>query len=297
MRNRVATLAGTVMLAAFVAAGCESPQTKERLAQMAAVSAEKDSLLQIMSENTRLMSEISTELAKVKDIKKPTMQVGTAESPLATSMTYRDSLKSKIHDVVERVNAAEERLAASQRRIRTLSRLSDSLRPQLEMAQQAITDLQATLENQRTSIATLEDQVRGLTEEKTVLTAQNVALGDTVKQLDTERNTVYYVIGTKDELKEKGILTEEGSKFLIFGGKALVPARTLDPSVFTAVDRREVAEVPLPDPEREYKIVSRQNLEFLGEQPEKGGKVKGALHITEPERFWAPSRFLIIVES
>jgi hypothetical protein len=296
MRNRVATLASTAMLAAIVAAGCESPQTKERLAQMAAVSAEKDSLLQLVSENARLMSEISTELAKVKEIKKPTMAVGTAESPL-TGTSYRDSLRTKITDVVQRVNAAEERLAASQRRIRSLSRLSDSLRPQLEMAQQAMADLQTTMENQRASISTLEQQVTMLTEEKTVLTEQNVALGDTLKQMDTEKNTVYYVIGTKDELKEKGVITEEGSKFLIFGGKTVVPSRSLDPSLFTAVDRREVAEVPLPDPEREYKIVSRQNLEFLAEAPEKGGKVKGALHITEPDRFWAPSRFLIIVES
>jgi hypothetical protein len=195
------------------------------------------------------------------------------------------------------LNAAEERLAASQRRIRTLSRLSDSLRPQLEMAQQAMADLQTTMENQRTSITTLEQQVASLNEEKTVLTQQNVALGDTLKQMDTEKNTVYYVIGTKDELKEKGIIAEEGSKFLIFDRKTVVPSRSIDPSLFTAVDRREVAEVPLPDPEREYKIVSRQNLEFLAETPEKDGKVKGALHITEPDRFWAPSRFLIIVES
>jgi predicted nucleic acid-binding Zn-ribbon protein len=284
------------MLAAFVTAACESPQTKERLALMAAVSAEKDSLLQLVSENARLMSEISTELTKVKEIRKPTMAVGTAESPL-TATSYRDSLRNKITDVVQRVNAAEERLAASQRRIRTLSRLSDSLRPQLELAQQAVTDLQATMENQRSSIATLEQQVSALNEERTVLTQRNAALGDTIKQMDAEKNTVYYVIGTKDELKEKGIITEEGSKFLIFGGKTVVPARSIDPSLFTAVDRRQVAEVPLPDPEREYKIVSRQNLEFLSDVPEKDGKVRGALQITEPDRFWAPSRFLIIVQS
>jgi hypothetical protein len=43
-------------------------------------------------------------------------------------------------------------------------------------------------------------------------------------QLTTEKNTAYYVIGTKDELVKQGILVEEGRKrFLLVGGRSVRP--------------------------------------------------------------------------
>jgi myosin heavy subunit len=288
---------GVAMLAmVLAAAGCESSATKQKLAQLTTVSAEKDSLLVLMSENTRLLSEISGDLAKVKEVKRPMGAVVRSESPLASSVSYRDSLKAKISEVVDRVNAAESRLASSQRRIRNLGAMSDSMKTQLAAAEQAMTDLRATLENQKTTIASLETQVNELKGQNSQLTVQNAAISDTLKNQVTESNTVYYVVGTKDELKQKGIIQEQGSKFLFFGSKTLVPAWNLDPSAFTKTDRRQLAEISLPKNDAWYKIVSRQNLQYLGEPATKDGKVKGTVKITEPEHFWANSRYLIIVE-
>src|ERR1051326_8746837 len=131
----------------LTAAGCESSATKQKLAQLTTVSAEKDSLLALMAENTKMLSEINNDLAKVKEIKRPMGAVVSPESPLSSSVSFRDSVKAKISDVVSRVNAAESRLAASQRRIRSLGAMSDSLKAQLATAEQAMTDLKATLEN------------------------------------------------------------------------------------------------------------------------------------------------------
>ena len=56
--KRLATSRGvTIVMLALVAAGCESSATKQKLAQLTTVSAEKDSLLALMGENTKLMSE------------------------------------------------------------------------------------------------------------------------------------------------------------------------------------------------------------------------------------------------
>jgi len=103
-----------VMLAA---AGCENKQTKEKLAQLTTVSAEKDSLLAMMAENTKVLSDISTELAKVREIRRPVGAVKASESPLASSVSYRDSIRNKITDVVARLNAAESRLHSEHREI------------------------------------------------------------------------------------------------------------------------------------------------------------------------------------
>jgi len=282
-----------VMLAA---AGCENKQTKEKLAQLTTVSAEKDSLLAMMAENTKVLSDISTELAKVREIRRPVGAVKASESPLASSVSYRDSIRNKITEVVARLNAAETRLSATQRRIKGMGAFSDSLKAQIASAEQTVSDLKATLETQKQQMAELETQVNDLKGQNTQLTVQNTALTDTLHTAVTDANTVYYVIGTKDELKQKGIVQEEGGKFLIFGSKALVPGWNLDPTVFTKADRRELANIPLPKNDEWYKIVSRQNLQYLSEPATKDGKVKGELKITEPSRFWASSPFLIIVE-
>jgi hypothetical protein len=127
------------------------------------------------------------------------------------------------------------------------------------------------------------------------LVAKTEALAGTVDTLVTERNMVYYVVGRKDDLVQRGVATEEGSKFLFFGGKSLQPARELDATAFTQGDLRELLTITLPDSTRKYKIISRQNLAGLATQPE-DGKFRGSIQIADPAVFWGPSRYLIIVQ-
>ena len=93
--------------------------------------------------------------------------------------------------------------------------------------------------------------------------------------LTAYKNTVYYAVGTKDELMKKGIVTKEGTKFLVFGGTRLEPARNLTPELFTAIDKTQQKSIPLPRTDKKYKIVSRQSPTFLGAGVDKEGKVTG----------------------
>jgi hypothetical protein len=107
---------------------------------------------------------------------------------------------------------------------------------------------------------------------------------------------VYYAVGTKDELMKRGIVTKEGSKFLIFGGTRLEPARNLDPAAFTAIDMTQQTSIPLPRSDKKYKIVSRQSPSHLGSNVTKDGKVSGTVEITQPDQFWSASKYLILVQ-
>jgi len=122
------------------------------------------------------------------------------------------------------------------------------------------------------------------------------ALVDTVNSLTTEKNTAYYVVGTKDELIKKGVLSAEGGKrFFLVGSRNVVPGRELDPTAFTKIDRLNDRTITLPP--GEYQILSRQNASFAKAATMKDGKIAGQLQIEQPERFWETSRFLIIVRS
>lgn len=282
-------LAALVPAVVVAAAACgPSAEVRAKLASLDTVSAQKDSLLQEIALQTRLLSDVAAEIAEVqvKDLKV------SAESPAAA---HRDSMVQTIRHVVTRLGQSERQLAQSRQRIRSLTQLSDSLRATLEST---VTNLEGVIESQKTTIAMLTAQIDTLQTANTALTAENVALKDTV----TSESAVFYVIGTKDELKQKGLVVEEGGSRVLFilwrTGETLAPARELDPTLFTAIDRRETREIPLPHPDGRYRIVSRQDLQYLETPRDDRGRISGteSLHIGSPREFWRTSKFLIVLQ-
>ena len=274
MKKLKLTLAALV----FVVAACgTSAETERKLAELEQANAQKDSLMQEVALSSRLLSDINVEIAKVKV--RGRLNV-SSESPVTASS---DTLIAKLRYVVTRVRETESQLSQSRQRIKTLTNLSDSLRATLDST---ASNLQAVIATQKQTIDLLTDQVN-------TLTAENVALRDSL-------STGYYVIGTKAELKKRGILTEQGGGRVLFilwrTGKTLQPARNLDPSLFTAIDTRKVTQIPLPSARAEYRIASLQDLSYVAEE-RKHNKYSGtpSLTITSPVDFWRNSKFLIIV--
>jgi hypothetical protein len=110
-------------------------------------------------------------------------------------------------------------------------------------------------------------------------------------------DSVFVAIGTEKDLIQRGIIRKEGGTRLLFGrGKMLVAGRNVRPDLFRVLSRNNDTTIPLPDPGKQYRIVSRQNLAYAEARNERDGKVSGAITITDAVAFWAPSRFLILVE-
>lgn len=269
--------------------------------QMATVSAAKDSLFRDLAETTKLLADINTELATVTTGNKKAVEpVVSPESQLASSPSERALTLKRVQDLTARVKNSESRLAASQRRVRALSATSDSLRVTLADFQTTIDGLNSMVEGQKTTIANLESELNLSRAQVTTLTQEKQTLTDTVSALTTRENTVYYIVGTKKELMEQGIIKEVGgTRFLLVTrtGETLKPAENLDPSLFTAIDRRQTSEIPMPRADKQYKLVTNQNVAYANLGPDSKGKVQGSLQITNPEYFWTNSKFLILVEN
>jgi hypothetical protein len=70
----------------------------------------------------------------------------------------------------------------------------------------------------------------------------------------------------------------------MFGrGKTLVPGRTLDPSHFTVLSKARDRQIMLPRADKDYRIVSRQALEFTDLTKPRDAVVRGTLTITDSE--------------
>ena len=274
------------LLVAATACGT-SAETERKLADLEQANAQRDSLLQEVAVSARLLSDVSSALSKVQVRGR---QIRTSsETPL---LAQRDSMMQKLRYVVARVSETETKLNQAQNRIKNLSSLSDSLRATLDST---ATNLGAIIESQKVTNTALTEQV-------TSLETENVAVRDTVANVTERENTVYYIIGTKDELKQKGVIVEEGGSRVLFvlwrTGSTISPAREIDPSLFTPINKRQVTEIQLPDATSEYRIASRQDLEYMATPRTEQGKVTntGSLQISAPEQFWRNSKFLIIVQ-
>lgn len=269
---------------------------RAQVQELTSVSAAKDSLVRDLAETTKLLSDINTEIVKVSTAKKPVEPVVGNEG-VATN--DRAMILKRVQDLTVRLKSNEGRLASSQRRLRALTSESDSLKVNLAGLQETINGLQATMEAQKNTIATMEAELTGAKEQVATLTTEKSVLTDTVGALTTRENTVYYVIGTKKDLKDRGIITEAGgTRFLIFTrtGEVVKPVDHLNPSDFTAVDRRAVTRIEMPNPDKEYQLVTDQNISASNMTPEGKRRIKGTLEISNPETFWAQTKFLILVE-
>ena len=296
-----------IVLAVVATTGCNQAELKKALAEAKAAEAQKDSLLTEVLETTQFVSDINSELAKAKSMTVKPAGTDPGVPGAKRDREERVAALERVKTVIAKLNESEAKLAETETRAKQSRQRNARLLAQIETYKKTIEDLKTTAEQQKTEyetalaekdtqIATLAGRVDTLTSENTQLSSDKMALSDTVANLTTYKNTVYYAVGTKDELMKKGVVTKEGSKFLIFGGTRLEPARNLNPEAFTAIDKTQQTSIPLPRTDKKYKIISRQSPSHLTSTVAKDGKVTGSVEIAQPEEFWSPSKYLILVQ-
>jgi len=252
------------------------------------LSSQKDSLVRVVLDADAFLGQMDSAISTVKGMPRNKRAAG---DPLADQLLARKDMQQRVNALVARAKSTANQLAEVQRKQLETEKQNTAL--QTELADQAskidsdaqlIADLGATIERQNGQIATLE--------------ARLDSLGTEVRTLGTRHYKAYYVIGTEKELRDKGVVLKEGGANLLIArpGRTLVPARVLNPDVFTAIDQRETTTIPVPDTTRRYRVISRQSLDAAEVAAREGNNFKGPLKITKPEEFWAASRYLILLK-
>jgi len=293
---------GLILLIAMTATGCnrQHAELARALAESQAAEAQKDSLLTEVLETTQFVSDLNSELAKAKSMAITSDGADPGLPGAIKDRQERQATLARIQQVIARLNESEAKLTATEARAKNARIRNARLLAQIATYKKTIEDLKAVAEQQRAEneaiIAEQRSQIALLAGQVDTLGRERNSLRGHVASLISYKNTVYYAVGTKDELLKEGVVTKEGSKFLIFGGTRLEPARTLNPAAFTAIDKTQTLSIALPRIDKKYKIVSRQSPEFLSGDVTPKGEVKGVVEIVQPEEFWSASRYLILVQ-
>ncbi len=295
--------AGLIILLIMTVGGCDRrhAELQKALAESRAAEAQKDTLLTEVLETTQFVSDLNSELAKARS----TSAGPEGDEPGAPgAQRDREERKAtllRIQQVIARLNESEAKLTATESRAKNARIRNARLLAQISTYRRTIEDLKTAAEQQRVEneaiIADQRSQLALLAGQVDTLDKERTSLQGSVASLTSYKNRVYYAIGTKDELLKNGVVTKEGSKFLIFGGTRLEPARDINTAAFTVIDKTQTLSIALPRTDKKYKIVSRQSPSFLSGDVTQKGEVRGVVEIVSPEDFWAPSKYLILVQN
>jgi len=150
-----------------------------------------------------------------------------------------------------------------------------------------LTELKAVLEKKDFDIAALNVKISEMDKNVADLSSENDTKKELIEKQDKELNTAYFVVGSKKDLKEKGITSKEGG-FIGMGGDKKVH---LNAKEFKEIDIRELKDIEInagkatlitDHPTSSYKFVMSEK-----------GDVQ-SITITDYAEFWKMSKYLVI---
>jgi hypothetical protein len=251
---------------------------------------EQSAIIGDAATSARLISEIDKDLANVRIKASKKSNVTQVAETEANASSKLETIQSKVRVLLSRLNASEARVRKMRADELAHAKVDSEQVSRLAEYERSIQDMKATVERQQAEIVSLTQRVDSLTTANTVLIAKTT-------EMSAREDSVFVAIGSEKDLIKRGLIKKEGGTKLMFGrGKTIVAARHLEPAQFQTISKLKDVTISLPDPNKSYRIVTRQDMHFAEPQDPKKGMVKGSLKISDPNAFWGGSKYLILVE-
>ncbi len=256
--------------------------------QSAALTQKIDSLTKV---NVQKDNEINDMLSTLNDIEEGFREISEAEGRVTvarrgeganSTARIRENMQfiqTTMAQNRELINKLRQQVRQGSITGEQLKRTIENLTTQLEAKENELQALRAELEAKDIHIAELDEQVAQLGEDVAQLKDDNQQQQETISTQDKELNSAWFVFGTKSELKEQNILKS---------GEVLQDNFNKD--YFTKIDIRV---------DKEIKLYSR-DAKLLTNHPagtytlERDANKQYVLRITDPQRFWSTSKYLVV---
>ena len=287
MKNKmkhIATAAalGVVALLASCVSRQVAVEAESRSDSLELVVSAKDSLINAVFADINAISE---NLALIKSRENLITVAGEAEGGRRPVEEISNDIKA-IDRLLRENRSKIESLQRSAALLRKANLRIDGLEKMIADMNRQLAEKKTEVEQLRESLVRMGDEVKSLTEEVAVRSAEVENLSGEKVELQNQLNTVYYIVGAEKELRDAQIINKQG-----FIGRTLTVGRNSNFDSFTMTDSRLLSEVPVGQkkatlvtshPEGSYELVTDSN------------KIVEKLLITDPVRFWESSKILII---
>ena len=254
-----------------------------------AAQQQRDSLEQIITQKDNEINDMMTTLSDIeegfREITEAQNRVTLAKQGEGTNTTQRikenfQFIQSVMKQNKELINKLKQQVRESSVKGGQLKKIIDNLTEQMQQKDQQLQALREELDKKDIHIAELDEQVAGLNENVANLTQENTQKAETISTQDKQIHTAWFVFGTKKELKEQNILD-----------KGEVLQANFNKDYFTKIDIRI---------DKEIKLYS-SSAEILTNHPagsytlQRDAKKQYVLRISDPQRFWSTSKYLVVL--
>ena len=262
------------------------------------LQAENDSLQAVLNERNAELDEM---MGTFNEISEGFRQINAAENRVDLqrgalsegSLSAKEQIASDIEFIRKQMEENKQQIAKLQQQLKNsrtnsaqLKKAVETLTQELVEKTKRIEELQAELASKNIRIQELDAAVTTLTTEKETLVAENEAKAQTVAAQDKALNAAWFVFGTKKELKDQRILTNAG----VFRKGDVMQDEAMNKDYFTQIDIRTTKEIKLYSKSADLLTTHPAGTYVL----EEDGKGQLTLKITNPERFWSVSKYLVI---
>jgi DNA repair exonuclease SbcCD ATPase subunit len=200
------------------------------------------------------------------------------------------AIYSLLTDTRAKLDEARNKLGKSSYKLKEFETMVANMTLQIQQKDSSLVALRTQVEAMNTQIASLTRDVGDLEQmnvEKENIIASQV---ETIDNKDLQLNTAFYALGTKKELKEENIITGAGGFIGI--GKAEKLNQGVDEKLFTRIDLRQVSQISLPGKKPE--IITTHDASSYNISWETDHNV---LNITDKEKFWKSSKYLVVINN
>ena len=274
-----------VALSSLLMVGCGQQKANKDL-EMTTL---RDSLNQIISQKD---NEIDGMMETFNDIEAGFREIDAAEGRVALARQgegananerIRENMEF-IKDAMARnkelINKLRQQLRESTIKGNALKTTIENMMKQIEEKDKKIQDLIEELDAKDIHISRLDEEVANLNTNVSNLTEETNQKTQTINTQDKQLNTAWFVFGTKSELKQQHILED---------GKVL--QANFNQNYFTKIDIRV---------DKEIKLYSR-SAKMMTSHPagsytlDRDANKQYILRISDPQKFWSTSKYLVIL--
>lgn len=247
-------------------------------------------------------AELDELFATINEIEQGLTSIRETENILtvqtADGMEIKEGSKEQIRQDVEAIQAAIKGYQAEIEKLKKDKRLQsaqfkkrmNAMQKELEEKAEVIENLTRQIEEkdaqimkQTKQIATLDEVVSNLKNEVSTLSTESSQLKEKVASQEEEIYSVYYIVGSKSELVEAGVMTKGG---LFKSSKVSYQA---EKEAFVKIDLRAISEINTNAKKAKVMSVHPQGTYSFVEND---GEM--VLNISNPDKFWQQTKYLVI---
>lgn len=265
--------------------------------EMDKLRAQNDSLMNVANEsNTQVdkymaaFNDIQQNLNTIKQ-KEHIIDLNSVDSSEMTP-DMKEQINDDILSIYELMQENESALTTLKNKIKSSGIKNKELETtlslyeeQMDQKNDEISTLKKKLEDMDFNMQELNNQISDMKSDIDTMKQIQNQQDNVIDEQDAKLHTAFYVIGTKEELKNNGIISKNGVL------SKLELDADFDKTYFTKVDSRELSEIPINSKKIEILTQHPSNSFTLVEED----KIISKLSITNQDNFWSLSKFCVIM--